>query len=344
MSSSYGYRYYNTAGVVMRDSFAAYVEKFKGTHPIRSKQNAGVIPLGDRKKHYMASISMPDEDTIHLNFYGHPSVTWKSDDSFEVFPPKYYSAYSIANIQQFLPAKMEFDWNRCRVVLKHNDNSYLLQKDKTIKFKKVGPETYELVAACSEYAIKKKRGSEKKFVRECEKFLDWMELMQSIDNQNPDPKQEMDGAMDVLYKELGLMSTLEFEKWSETGEGRSHPERWEQNRLREHAPHATSEIWRARDSFHTDGCKLVLNWITEPMSDKWVTALYIMMFNAGKRAYRSGAMRWNITLTRDAAEKYITELVKHVHFEHCFDRVPLGAGEIPTKQNVEYQTTYRLTL
>jgi hypothetical protein len=79
------------------------------------------------------------------------------------------------------------------------------------------------------------------------------------------------------------------------------------------------------------------------MSDKWVTALYIMMFNGGKRGYDRLDRIWTITLSRKEAEDYIAELVKHVHFEHCFDKVPLGAGEIPTKQNTEYQTTYRLT-
>jgi hypothetical protein len=336
---------YNTAGVVMRDSFAEYVEKFKRTHPIRSKQNGGVVPLGHRGRHYMASISMPDEDTIHLNFYGHeqPFVTWKSDDSFEIFPPRYYSAYSVGNIQQFVPRGIEFDWNRGRIVVRHNDNSYLLQGDKTVKFKKVGPETYELVASSSECAIRKKRGSEKKFVRECSNFLDWMDLVQSIDNQDRDPKQEMGDAMDVLYQELGLMTDSDFHTWYHSAATMRDVNKHEQMRLRQHAPHATSEIWRARDSFHTDGCKLILNWITEPMSDKWVTALYIMMYNAGKRAYRSRAMSWSVTLDRKTAEKYITELVKHVYFEHCFDKVPLGAGEIPTKQNTEYQTTYRLT-
>lgn len=341
---SYGYRYYNTAGVVMRDSFAEYVEKFKGTHPIRSKQNAGVIPLGSRDKHRMASMSMPDADTICLNFHGSPLVTWRSDDSFEVFSPKYYSAYAVANIHHFLPAKMEFDWNRGRVVLKHNDNSYLLEKDKTVKFRKVGPETYELVASVAEYAIRKKRGAEKKFVKECRPFLDWMELVQSIDNQNLNPEKEMQVGIDALLVELGLLTDSEFEKWCQTAEGQRDTNRWEQTRTRKHIPHATGAVWRSRDSFHTEGCKLVMNWITSPMSDKWVIALYIMMFNAGRRGYDRPNNQWGITLTRDAAEEYITELVKHVHFEHCFNKVPLGAGEIPTKQNAEYQTTYRLTV
>jgi hypothetical protein len=334
---------YNTAGVTMRDSFADYVQKFKGTHPIRSKQNSSVIPLGIRKKHYMASISMPDEDTIHLNFFGQPLVTWKSDDSLEIFSPRYYSAYAIDNMQQFAPMSIHFSWNRSRAVVLHNNNSYLLEEGKTVKFKKVGPETYELVASCSEYAIRKKRGSEKKFVKECSKFLDWMELVQSIDNQNPNFEREMQEGMDSILVELGLLTESEFDKWCQTEEGQRNTDRWEQTRLRKHVPHATSAVWRSSTSFHTDGCKLILNWITDPMSDKWVTALNIMMFNAGKRAYNRSVSKWTVTIDRKTAEAYIAELVKHVYFEHCFDKVPLGAGEIPTKQNVEYQTTYRLT-
>ena len=194
---------YNTAGLIMRDSFAHYVHKFKGTHPIRSKQNAGKIPLGRRDKHHMASRSMPDEDTIHLNFYGHPLVVWKSDDSLEIFPPRYYSAYAVDNIQQFAPMSIHFSWNRGRMVVIHGNNSYLLEEGKTVKFKKVGPETYEVVASSEEYAIRKKRGSEKKFVRECSKFFDWMELVQSIDNQNPNFESEMNEGIDAL---LGLLS------------------------------------------------------------------------------------------------------------------------------------------
>ena len=334
---------YNTASVTMRDSFADYVQKFKGTHPIRSKQNAGVIPLGRREKHYMASISMPDEDTIHLNFYGQPLVTWKSDDSLEIFPPRYYSAYAIDNIQQFAPVGIYFSWNRCRVVVRHGDNSYLLDEGKTIKFKKVGLETYELVAATEEYAIRKKRGSEKKFVRECSKFLDWMELVQSIDNQNPNFEREMQEGMDSILVELGFLTGSEFDKWCQTEDGQRNTDRWEQTRLRKHVPHATSAVWRSSTAFHTDGCKLILNWITDPMSDKWVTAFHIIMFNAGKRVYNRSVSKWTITLDRKTAEDYIAELVKHVYFEHCFDRVPLGAGEIPTKQNTEYLKTYRLT-
>jgi hypothetical protein len=334
---------YNTAGLIMRDSFADYVQKFKGTHPIRSKQNAGVIPLGRRDKHYMASISMPDEDTIHLNFYGKPLVTWKSDDSLEIFPPRYYSAYAVDNIQQFAPMSIHFSWNRGRMVVIHGNNSYLLEEGKTVKFKKVGPETYEVVASSEEYAIRKKRGAEKKFVRECDKFLDWMELVQSIDNQNPNFESEMQEGMDALLVELGLLTDSEFDKWCQTEEGQRTNDRWDQNRLRKHVPHATSAIWRSSTAFHTDGCKLILSWITEPMSDKWVTAFHIMMFNAGRRTYNRSLSKWTITLDRKTAEDYIAELVKHVYFEHCFDRVPLGAGEIPTKQNTEYTKTYRLT-
>ena len=134
----YGYSGYNTASVPCLESFEAAVQKFKSTTPIRGKQAKGAVPLGDRKKHNMASISMPDENTVHLNFYGHPLVVWRSDDTLEIRPPRYYSAYAVDNIQQFAPVGIHFTWNRGRVVVLHRDNSYLLEdgKDKSLKFKR----------------------------------------------------------------------------------------------------------------------------------------------------------------------------------------------------------------
>lgn len=336
-------RYYNTSGVIMRDSFAAYVEKFKNTKPIRSKQNADKIPLGNRNKHYMASISMPDENTIHLNFYGHPLVIWKPDDTLEIFPPRYYSAYAVDNIQQFAPRSIHFGWNRSRLTVHHGDKTYLLDSDKSLKFRKIGAESYELVDVPVEYAIRKKRGMEKKFLKDCVPFLDWLDLVQSIDNK-PDREandRNINEGMDAMFVELGFLTNSEFTKWQGTEEGIRDNTRWKQMRMRDHAPHDRSS-WRASKGFHTEGCKLLLDWITAPMSDNWVHALYVILHNAGKRVYKDRVMY--LELTRTTAEEYIAELVKHVYFEHCFDRVPLGAGEIPTKQNTEYLKTYRLTL
>lgn len=335
-------RYYNTSGVIMRDSFAAYVEKFKNTKPIRSKQNADKIPLGRREKHYMASISMPDENTIHLNFYGHPLVVWKPDDTLEIFPPRYYSAYAVDNIQQFTPVGIHFGWNRSRLTVHHGGSTYLLESDKSLKFRKTGAESYELVAVPTEYAIRKKRGMEKKFLKDCVPFLDWLDLVQSIDNK-PDREsndRNISEGMDAMFVELGFLTNSEFTKWQGTEEGIRDNTRWEQMRMRDHAPHDRSS-WRASKGFHTEGCKLLLDWITAPMSDNWVHALYVILHNAGKRVYKDRVL--HLELTRTTAEEYIAELVKHVYFEHCFDRVPLGAGEIPTKQNPEYLIVRRIT-
>ena len=337
--------YYNTGGVTMRDSFAAYVEKFKNTKPINSKQSKGAVPLGDRKKHNMASISMPDENTVHLNFYGHPLVIWKPDDTLEIRPPRYYSAYVVDNIQQFAPVGIHFTWNRGRVVVLHGDKSYLLEdgKDKSLKFKRVSPESYELIDVPVEYAIRKKRGMEKKYLKDCEPFLEWMELVQSIDNTPKDPVEEMLTAMNVLYKELGLMSTEEFEKWSE--EWNTKPvsattvDRWAISRNREFLPHGGRGAWRGdRAGFHTESCKLLMGWVTGPLSENWVTAYYILMKQQGERGYRNinGVREFLVWLHRESAVEYLKDVILHLHSDECFVKEPLAQGEIPTKQNAEY--------
>jgi hypothetical protein len=340
--------YYNTGGVTMRDSFAAYVEKFKNTKPINSKQSKGAVPLGDRKKHNMASISMPDENTVHLNFYGHPLVIWKPDDTLEIRPPRHYSAYVVDNIQQFAPVGIHFTWNRGRIVVLHGDKSYLLEdgKDKSLKFKRVSPETYELIDVPVEYAIRKKRGMEKKYLKDCEPFLDWVDLVKSIDNTPTDPVADIKVAMDVLYKELGLMSADEFERWSESWAKKAElerPDRWAISRYREHLPHGGKGQWRGYDKgFHTKGCEILMNWITSPMNDNWATALYVLTKNQGTRqSFRqNGDFNVTIKLTRADTVEYLKEIILHVHFDECFVREPLGAGEIPTKQNSEYTNLF----
>jgi hypothetical protein len=277
-------RNYNTGGVTMRDSFAAYVEKFKNTKPINSKQSKGVVPLGHRNKHHMANISMPDEDTVHLNFYGHPLVVWKPDDTLEIRPPRYYSAFAVDNIQQFAPVGIHFGWNRGRLVVQHEGNTYLLEdrKDRSLKFKQVSPRTYELVDVPVEYAIRKKRGMEKKYLKDCEPFLDWMDLVKSIDNTPTDPAADIKVAMDVLYKELGLMSADEFDRWSQEwdksgGSSATGKDRWSITRNREHLPHGGKGQWRGdKKGFHTKGCEVLMNWITSPLNDNWTTALYVI--------------------------------------------------------------------
>ena len=347
-------RNYNTGGVTMRDSFAAYVEKFKNTKPINSKQSKGVVPLGHRNKHHMANISMPDEDTVHLNFYGHPLVVWKPDDTLEIRPPRYYSAFAVDNIQQFAPVGIHFGWNRGRLVVQHEGNTYLLEdrKDKSLKFKQVSPRTYELVDVPVEYAIRKKRGMEKKYLKDCEPFLDWMDLVKSIDNTPTDPSADMEVAMDVLYKELGLMSADEFDRWSQEwdksgGSSAIGKDRWSIARNREHLPHGGKGQWRGdRKGFHTKGCEVLMNWITSPLNDNWTTALYVITKNQGQRkSFRwNGEFKWTVELSRADAVEYLKEIILHLHFDECFVKEPLGAGEIPTKQNHEYTHVFGETL
>ena len=338
----YGYSGYNTASVPCLESFEAAVKKFKSTTPIRSKQAKGAVPLGERKKHNMASIAMPDDDTVQLIYYGKPLVVWKSDETFEVFSPHYHSPFVVGNIQNFVPRNVGFNWDRGRMCLVVKEQRFLLPPDKSFKFRNT-PHSVELLDVPMEYAIRKKRGMEKKYLKDCEPFLEWMELVQSIDNIPKDPVEEMCAAMDALYKALDLMSGAEFEKWSE--EWNTKPvsattvDRWAISRSREFLPHGGRGQWRGNKSgFHTESCKLFMDWVTGPLSENWVAAYYILMKQQGERGYRNvnGVREWLVWLDRKSATEYLKDVILHLHSDECFAKEPLGAGEIPTNQNAEY--------
>lgn len=341
----YGYSNYNTAGVVMRNSFAEYVEKFNRTKPINSKSSGHAVPLGHRKHWKMASISMPDADTVCLNYYGSPLVVWKSDDSFEVFPPKYYSAYVVDNIQQFVPTNVGFGWNKGRLLVTQGDNAYMLHEGKSFKFRKAG-NSYELVDVPVEYAVRKIRGSERKFIKLCEPFLEWADLVQSIvPQQTPDNEtiDEIKASVDVLFKSVGLMTEGEYEAHMKTATWDSHPNRWDIHRSREHFPHGGDVNWRGNHhkGFNAEGCAKLYEWITSSLNDNWVHALNVLKHHQAERQhFRISDNKWgvNFKLNRTSAVKYISEIAMFLHFDECFRKVPLAVGEVPTKQNAEFLT------
>ena len=100
---AYGYSSYNTAGVPHLTSFAQAKHRYEQTKPI--KGSANVRPLGVRRYHKMASISMPDADTVNLEFCGKPLVQWRSDNTYTVYRPVYASAYVPDNTSHYVPKR-----------------------------------------------------------------------------------------------------------------------------------------------------------------------------------------------------------------------------------------------
>lgn len=332
---------YNTAQVPIIASFEEAEKRFKATKPIRSKQAAGRRPLGARNRHHMASIAMPDDNTVQLCYYDKPLVTWRSDNTFEVSSPTYHSAYVVQNIHAFLPKDMWFEWNHGRMCLVHKNKRFLLPHDKSFKFKAT-PDSTEMIDVPIEYAIRKKRGMEKKYLKDCEPFLEWMELVQSIDNLPKIPEQEMTDAMNELYKSLSCISEAEFDKWYEDNHSKD-PIAWTYKRNREALPHSGRGYWRRTPSgYHTQACKILMDWITSPLSENWVTAYYVIMKQQGQGGHVlvGNSREWIRTLTRDSAVEYIKETILHLHRDECFAKEPLGEGEVPTKQNTEYFNVY----
>jgi hypothetical protein len=339
------YSNYNTAGVVMRQSFAEYVAKFKNTKPINSKQSNYAVPLGSRKHWNMASISMPDDDTVCLNYYKHPLVVWKSDDTFTIHSPVYYSAYVPNNIQQFVPMGIGFSWDKGRLLVTSNmgEKSYILRAGETIKFRKTG-DSFEMIDVPVEYAIRKIRGSEKKYLKLCEPFLEWVDLVQSIAPETNDQAvKEVESSKGILFKAVGLMDEDEYEAFTKTKAWSESPNRWDINHSRQHFPHGGSANWRGarHNGFDRNGCAKLYEWVTGPLSDNWVHALNVLKHHEAERKhYRVADKHWgvNFVLNREKAVKYLGDIALFLHFDDCFRKVPLAVGEVPTKQNAEFLT------
>jgi hypothetical protein len=81
-----------------------------------------------------------------------------------------------------------------------------------------------------------------------------------------------------------------------------------------------------------------MDWVTGSLSENWVTAYYVLMRQQGERGYKNtnGVREWSVWLDRKSVTEYLKQIILHLHFDECFVKEPLGAGEIPTKQNSEY--------
>ena len=123
---------YNTACVHRLAGFESVKLWHDRTKPIRGNKD-NIRPLGSRRHHYMADIHMPDENTAHLRYYGQTLVEWRSDNTYTVFPPKYYSAYTPDNIHNFLPNHGQgFVWDRGRMFYADTKEKAVVLKNKII--------------------------------------------------------------------------------------------------------------------------------------------------------------------------------------------------------------------
>jgi hypothetical protein len=333
----------NTAGVPTLSSFAEAKARFENTTPIRGNKDK-VRPLGNRNKHRMASIEMPDADTVVLKYYGEPFVTWRSDDSFSVTNNVYNSSFSARHLPYFLPMRWATDWNACRMTIGNKGKFYLFPKGETFHFVKAGDD-YELVNKPVAYAIRKKRGSDTKILAKCAPFFDWLSVVSSVNNSLTD--EETKHARTMLHEQSGVKTPEWYQKrvngmYQNTNlTTRDREVLYEEYRMSNVLPYSFRNYYAAK-SFHTPSCERVLRWVEDDNAENWVLAMNLIAERAGTHRYRNGTAQYDLSV--EQATKFIAEIARHVHRDSIFYKEQLEDGVVPTRSNAAYLRSFSFTL
>lgn len=324
----------NTYQIKPLNSYAEALAHFNNVLPIRGLT---VKPLGKRRYHSGANISVDDGENVCLNYYGHPLVAWHKDNSFTVNAPVHYSAFTVHTLHYYLPKTMHFGWDKGRLVIVIGGQTrYVLLRDKNLHFVSDG-DGFKVSSDIKEYNYRKRPRMATKIMAKYQPFIDWVGLVTSIDNKQGEFEEETTAAHDKLRIACGLPP----DKVVELAYARHYSKMGYENLLRVDfskymACAYNIPIPRERkDWSHTQSAKIVLDWMegSEP-NDNWVSAMYVILRQGGTRDYdyknRTG---WCLRFEKDNLTKYIEELISVVYRDTVFIKEELEAGKVPSKTN-----------
>ena len=333
----------NTAGVPNLNSFAQAKKCFEQSTPIRGNKDK-VRPLGYRRYHYMASIEMPDADTVVLKYFGQPFVTWRSDDSFTITNSVYNSAYTAQHLMFFLPRVWRTEWNETRMTVTNKGKAWLMPHGSVFQFVKAGDD-FELVNKPVAHAIRKKRGADRKLMEKCAPFFDWLSVVLSIGDRIT--KTESDWAQDKLRTQSGLKSSDWYrEQWRTKVSNRTHPddvttERAQQMqndyRMSDCVPSYAS-YYRSLRVFNTVSCEKFMQWVEGDDAEYWVLAMNLIGERAGARRWADS--EYQFILTVNQAANYVMEIARHVNRDTVFFTEQLPDGVVPSRNNSQYMNAH----
>lgn len=333
----------NTAGVNPINSFAQAKARFEMTKPIRGNKDK-VRPLGSRNHHRMASIEMPDADTVVLKYYDSPFVTWKSDDSFSVTNSiTYQSSYTAGHLPFFLPHRWETNWNRCRMTIGNKGKFYLMPQGTTFHFAKAGDD-YELVNKPIAHAIRRRRGADRKILEKCAPFFDWLTVVTGVSPRVTG--EEASHAKNILREQVGVMAVDRYREMVQAAyndKGMSDADRqklFEDYRMADVLPVSLHHTWMGHRRFHTPSAELIMKWVESDNADNWVLAMNVIADRAGRRRYDSEI---NFHLDVETATKFVTDIARHVHRDAIFFKEQLDDGVVPTRSNDVYFRSHTFT-
>ena len=328
---------FNAIGGPRLGSFKDAVDWHNKVKPIRGNKD-GTRPLGERRYHNAASITMPDPDTVLLNYYGNKLVEWRSDNTFTLHAPKYYSAYSGDQIIGFVPRSMFFEWNKGRLFVKTDGESIEVIRRQSLKFVPVTTRTYngypvfKVEDAPDVQVYRVRRGVADAITkRRFGAFLEWVALTSSIVPSIS--RSEMEESYAQFRTALGYTDGFLAEQ-KKAVDGLP----WDGKREHvmvalcdvDYLPYAVN---RLSGAFHRASAELLAEWMSGTNPDKWLSALNVIQDYAGVYKFHMDRNA-HIDITR--VYEYIKGIAAFLHRDEAFKVITLPAGTVPSKRNSEY--------
>ena len=329
---------YNTADVrKVAGGFVAYKLQYDNTKPIRGNKDK-IRPLGSRQHHIMADIHMPDDNTVHLRYYGKTLVEWRSDNTYSVFAPKYYSAYTPDNIHNFLPdTGQNFEWNDGRMFYctdhTRKEMYEIPHNVGRLDFQYVGGKSFLLTAPVA-YNIRAKRGKVQEYMQRYEGFLSWAQVVLAVTDTFD--SKEVSPSFEKFATELGFFTAEEYRASNDQKlSAEERDDLWDERYARDAIPfgHGYND-WRRGVGFHPMACKKTQSMLDSSNPDEWVQVLHIIASQAGSHVWNS---KYNSKkLTMQDMFGWMKSFVSYIHRDQVFDRVRLPKGTKPSRTNTKF--------
>jgi len=329
---------YNTACVrKVAGGFVSYKLQYEKTKPIRGHKDK-IRPLGSRQHHIMADIHMPDDNTVHLRYYGQTLVEWRSDNTYSVFAPKYYSAYTPDNIHNFLPdTSQNFEWSDGRMFYctdhTRREMYEIPRYVGRLDFQYVGGKSFLLTAPVA-YNIRAKRGKVKEYMQRYEGFLSWAQVVLAVTDTFD--SKEVSPSFEKFASELGFFTAEEYRASNEQKLSvQERDDLWDERYARDAIPFGYGyNDWRRGVGFHPMACKKAQSMLDRGDPEEWVQMLHIIASQAGSHVWNSQSSARKITM-QDMLD-WMKSFVSYMHRDQVFDRVRLPKGAKPSRTNTKF--------
>lgn len=326
----------NTFLIPMFKDYDEVLAHYNNVKPIRGST---VRPLGSRRHHRAASMVL-DEATgdVQLNYISKPIVIWHKAGGLTVNAPMHYSGFTVHTLHNYLPDKMFFRWERTRLVIQISDDSdkVLLNRGGSLKFV-FKDSKWQLESYPTEYNYRKRpRAANKIVMANYKPFIDWAELVMSIDNKQNEYLAETDFAHDQLRTACGFQSFEYYRKLFNSADAPAWV--WNNGRVLEEIPIPRKTRY-GKSWSHKQSAEILLNWISgsEP-TEQWSWGLYTIIRNGCNYEYSYTQRKTWVNYKNADLIKYIEDLVCVVYAEEALIQEQLPKGTIPSRSNRFYIT------